>query len=323
MKARYVYASTLVKTRAQELLNDTQLEMLLTAKSPNEMITSLHDTYLAPYLSGREGGDVSYALEKSVADARTLLERTAPDPRLLDVLWIKYDFYNLRTIIKGGHAGIPSEDILKQCFTLGLFEPARLLEAYHNNTLSSLNPRLNETARAAATTAESIDIEQIIQSHYFRTAHEMAQECKNSFVRRYIETRIDLFNTLSHLRELVRREHTTSSNNSFVAGGTFNKSELETKEDTIAALYRLGGEHIWREALDAFNNTGTFLLLEKTADEYILTFLDRESFELFSLAPLYAYFTAVKNNAQTIRAIWIGKNRGLSEHDVRHTLRKL
>ncbi len=322
MDARYIFAGTLAKTREKELLSDTQLEMLLSAKTLPEFFTALQDTYLAPHITGNETADgLRHALESSITDGKKLLTQHAPQPQHLSVLWVKYDFYNLRTIIKSDQAGLNEEATLRKCFTAGLYDPAKLYTHYHDGSLSTLDTYLAQVANRVSGEQRASVIDHTIHVHYFTTAREMARRYKSPFICRFVTHLIDIYNVVSRLRILARK--TEIPPNVFVEGGTFSHSELEDKQQVIDAFRRIGGADVWTDALHDYQESGNFSLIEKTADEEIVSFLDRESFELFSLAPLYAYFTALKNNAQIIRAIYVGKVAGLSEQDIRFTLRKL
>lgn len=323
MKPDYIYASSLVKTRENKLLSDTQLEMLLSSKSLEELELALQDTYLAPYLSGKSARSVSIALEASVKYARELLEKVAPKSDLLNILWIKYDFYNLKTIVKGVRNKQSDEEILENCFSAGIFDPKKILVGYQNTELYKVDKRLAEAVKNLSGDATGIKIEETIQQAYFSTIGEMAKTSHNSFLQRYVKKLINVFNVLSYLRVMARIEYDTTLTHLFVEGGSFTPRELQSTDDALALLKKLGNEKAWQEAIEDYVKTGNFSLLEKASDEHLLDFLNEESFELFTLAPLYAYFTAIKNNAQTIRAIVVGKETGMSERDIRFNLRRL
>ncbi len=324
MDAKYIYAGTLAKTHEQELLSETQLEMLLSAKSVEEFETVLHDTYLAPYLASKEENEsVSQLLEKSVTEARKTLIKNAPDPHLLDVLWIKYDFYNLRTIIKAERSGTSEEKCLSMCFNSGLYDPQTLRKHYIENSLANLDMTLKEASLEAKEARTASEIDAVINKNYFKAIQSLEPQKTNPFIKKYIKLLIDLYNITSRLRNISLEENGGKAPNVFISGGSFSESDLSEKNRILNAFNKMRGEKIWRDALEDFQKTGNFSLIEKTNDEVVLDFLDRESFELFSLAPLFAYFTAIKNNAQIIRAIYVGKTTGVSEHDIRFNLRKL
>ncbi|MEX1026953.1 MAG: V-type ATPase subunit [Candidatus Paceibacterota bacterium] len=322
MQSKYIYAGTRAKTLEHELLNEVQREVLLGAKSIEEFFAGLQDTFLAPYIAREESDrDLSLLLEETVTDAKILLEKIAPEPELLTVLWIKYDFYNLKAAIKGGIAGLTPEEIKAHCFTTGLYAPDKLIQAYQDGRLGTLDERLRRAADEALGYSRIADIDLILNLHYLTTAREMATRSKNPFVRSYITLLIDLFNLKAALRTQAFQD--TPVPDMFIEGGTFHKRELEDTEAVLGQFRRIGGPTIWKDAIEKYRANNTFSLIEKVSEDYLAYWLKQQSYEIFSPAPLFAYFSAKKNNVQQIRAIHVSKVAGLPEHDIRAALRNL
>jgi len=317
----YVYAGTRARALENNLLSEAQREYLVGAKSVPELYQNLSDTFLAPYLSEHDESELSLILEKSVADTRHTLHAIAPEPELLSILWLKYDFYNLKAIIKGTIAGLSDEVISTHCFDIGVHDTQKLIAAYRNSQLGSLDERL-EAARVEAENYDQIaDIDLVLNLHYLTSIRDIAARHKNAFIRAYTVNLIDLFNLTAALRR-----HTFTDINvrdTFVEGGSFHRRELETVDDTLSQFHRLGGESHWKEAIDEYRHSGSFALIEKASEDYMNSWLKQQSHTIFSPAPLFAYFNAKKNNVQMIRAIYVGKVAGLEEYEIRYNLRNL
>ncbi|MEX0672910.1 MAG: V-type ATPase subunit [Candidatus Paceibacterota bacterium] len=320
MQSKYIYAGTRAKTLEQELLTDTQREVLLGAKTMDEFFAGLQDTFLAPYLA-RESGDLSTALEEAVTDAKQLLEQIAPEPELLNVLWLKYDFYNLKAAIKGTIAGLSYDEIKENCYKTGIYDADRLLQAYQSDRIGVLDSRLGRANTEAQTYNRIADIDLILNLHYLISIREVAFKTGNLFVRSYIILLIDLFNLKAALRTKAFQK--TPIRDMFINGGTFHKHELEDAETVLDQFHRIGGPAIWKDAIEEYRKNGSFTQIEKISENYIAAWLRDQSYEIFSAAPLFAYFTARKNNVQQIRAIHVSKAANLPEHDTRATLRNL
>ena len=318
--ADYIYAGTKAKTLETYLLTDTQVELLLGSRSLGELFRNLQDTFLAPYTTEYDRDQFSRMLEHVIEDTKRELVDMAPQPALLDVLWIRYDFYNLRALMKGDIAGLSDEDITPLCFTIGLYSPAQLVAAYRHDRLAMLDERLNSAYKEAQQYKNIGDIDLVMNLHYLTTIRDMAATYANEFVTQYVTRVIDLFNLISSLR--ISAFEQTPVRDTFIDGGTFHRRELESTDSTLEQFPRLGGPDLWKEALDEYRSSGSFSLIEKAREDYFAGWLKERSYEIFSPAALFAYFTAVKNNVQTVRAIHVGKDVGLEEHDIRHTLRK-
>ncbi len=324
MASRYIYAGTRSTALKKGLLSNDQLEMILAGEDLNASFQALHETFLAPYIARRQPSELSDALEKAVADTKKLLTDIAPQPELLDILWLKYDFYNLQAIIKGEIKRLSEEEILAKCFESAKYPPRKLLEHFQNNRLAHLHPHLEQARQEAAKYKEISDIAVATNRYYLLTAKEIADKFKDRFAQKYTALLIDIYNLQANLRAHSSGEIDEAPLPVFIPGGTWRLSDLETPEKILEKLPRMGpNAEFWKEAIENYRQDGTFIHLEKACDEYLNRFLREESRNIFSPAPLFAYFQARKNNVQLIRTVLVGKQTGLSEYEIRKTLREL
>ena len=321
MNTEYIYAGTRAKAMEQNLLTENQLERLITAKSVKEAFSVLQDTFLAPYLSKHEETNITAALDKSILEAKKILSNIAPRPELLEILWIKYDFHNLKTIIKGKKADLSNEDILKKCFRAGVFTPEEMLKAFEEEHLDGLGHGFKQAAKKALESDKVFVIDVTMNEYYFKAITELTKISKDNFVKAFVTLQIDLFNTKAALRAQSIDE--LDSELIFVEGGTITLKELESTEKILITVLKIGGAKRWTKAIEEFQKTGNFNVLEKTADDYIVEFLKQKSSDTCSSAPLFAYFQAKKSNAQTIGAILVAKRSGMHEKELRTILRRL
>ena len=317
----YVYAGTKARTLETDLLTDTQVELLVGARTVDEFNQNLEDTFLAPYLAEYTGSNLSAILEASIRDAKRELEAMTPNPRLIEVLWLKYDFYNLKSIIKGDLAGRTDEAILETCFDIGTIEPRVLLAAYRNDDVSRVSSLLEATRREAAAYTTIAEIDLVMNLHYLTAIRGVADELEDEFATEYVTRLIDMFNLMAALR--LHNMYEVRVRDIFVDGGSVPRAKLETVESILTAIQRYGGPHHWKDAIEAYHHDGRFSRLEKAREDYMNDWLKWQSHDIFSPAPLFAYFTAKKNNVQLIRAIYVGKVTGLEEHEIRENLRKV
>lgn len=323
MDTRYIYAGTRAKTMENDLLTKTQLEVLLSAKSVEEAYKALQDTFLAPYLSKNEKSDLENAVGRSLLEAKKVLESIAPEPELLEIIWLKYDFYNLKTIVKGKIAGFPAEEIKNNCSVVGKYDPSDIIKSYEENKLSILDKNLGQAAKETSDFREVSDIDIIISKKYFETIKEISEKTKNIFVKEYVSLSIDLFNIISKLRLASLRSEGNNVKDIFIEGGKIMEKDLRGEKDILEKIKKVGNEKRWVEALDHYKKTNNYTLLEKEVEDLKIDFLKEKSQEIFSIAPLFSYFIAKINDTSIIKAIISGKHLGISERDIRFSLRKI
>ena len=101
------------------------------------------------------------------------------------------------------------------------------------------------------------------------------------------------------------------------------RSALETKENILEALQRFGGEAYWKEPLEEYTKEGHYTMIEREADNFVVEYLKQKKIDLFSVATLYAFFAARRNNVELVKTIAVGKKAGVSEGELRKMLRRL
>ncbi len=324
MQNGYIYAGTRVKSLENSLLNDEQVDMLLAGKSFEDSFSTLHGTFLGRYIANRDNKDLSLVLEEAINDSKNLLCLISPEKDILDILWLKYDFYNLKVIIKGSIAGLNDEEIEKNCFGSGKYTPQELLEHYRGNTLSRINIFLQKAMEQSRSYEEVSEIDRAMNLNYFEAIKSIAWSKKNKFAKDYVTLLIDIFNIQANLRALSYGEALETPTALFVSGGSLKQSDLENKDRILENIHKIGGKvGTWKEAVEDYKKTGDYVILERISDNYLANFLKESSYDIFSPASLFSYFHARKNNIQLIRSILVGKQTGLSEYEIRKMLRKL
>jgi len=264
MNAKYIYSANTVKAMEVDLLSDTQLERLLSAKSVEEAYHSLSDTFLSPYVASKSQAELPKLLRQSLIDTKEYLESIEPEKGMMDILWLRYDFYNLKTIIKGEKAGLSDEEILENCYDIGTVVPSEMLRIVREDNFNILELEFGDTYKDAVKqdTVYSIDI--AINKGYFRTIKRIATTSNNSFLNTFATLLIDLFNIKTQLRMSSLGELDI---NFFIDGGSVRKESLDTKDKIFDALKGFGGEALWKDAIAQYQELGHYTLLEKTADD--------------------------------------------------------
>lgn len=322
MDSKYLYSAARIKALETTLLTEGQLERLLGAKDVEEGYKVLHETFLGEYLTQPQKTPLSRVLRKSVTLAKQLLVSIAPEPKLLDYLWIRYDFYNLKTILKGKRSNLSDEDILEKCYFASKYEPKALLLCVARGDFSGVDEHLASAYEEAKSAKEVWRIDISMNTWYFRTIHEWAQKEDNGFLREYVALTVDLFNLRTRLRVLAFGDATPLPE-LFISGGTLLRQDMETREQVFEAFARFGGEGYWKEALSEYEEKRSFAALERLADDFVLTFLRSRTVDVFSPVTLFAFFWARRNNAQLIQTVMTAKEVGTSEKEIRYVLRRL
>ncbi|XKT74388.1 MAG: V-type ATPase subunit [Patescibacteria group bacterium UBA2163] len=323
MDSAHIYAGTHAYVLLQKLLSETQRELLLGAENYDAFLQSLRETFLGVYMDS-EGADseaLTQALDRATLNAKREIERLLPNSELFTFIWLRYDFYNLKVLMKQ-EAQERSADIKRTQSPLGTLSPEALERVVQSGNFTTLPPALSAAVRESKkNTRASLDV--IMDRHYLTAAAEYAARTEDPFVNNYVALIIDLFNLRTRLRVLLSEENgaSTSLDTVVTTGGTIPATSLEKKDDVLHRLARFGGESFWRDAIATYEENGDFTLIDKAADDYLMHWLKRESVTVHSLAPIFAYFRVVQENVQFIRTVATAKYVGLDETLLRTLIR--
>lgn len=318
----YIYANSRIAALEARLLSASQLERMISAKSADEAFLALNDTFLAPFVAGKSRADLAQILRKSVSVTKKRIVDMVPDAVVFDVLWLRYDFYNLKTIIKAQKVGLSTEDIHERCFYAGTVDVDAMIVAVDKESLSNIVPELDAAFREARDAEQVYEIDFAMNRGYFRVARRLAQESKIAFVGAYVTRMIDLYNLAAQLR-LLSLGIDIDRASIFMDGGSFALADVQTREAILERYMRMGDEVMWREAIDAFEKTGDFAALEKASDDAMVAFVKSQHDVGFSAVPVFGHVLAHRNNTQIVKTVIAAKEAGMSETELRRLLRKL
>ena len=270
MQTSFIYSASRTNALSEELLTKTDIDRLLVASPGEGLHTALKETYLAPYLL-KADEDVAEAIESQLLEARNLVAAVAPRLLPVELLWLRYDIHNLRLFAKATGANISYEALETHVSESGMHDPAYLFEKSQNQSLNGLEAGWQEAydnaVRSLETEGESVDT--IFDRLYFKTIQHKAEVSGDVFLKRYVKALIDLYNLKARLRTIVYPQ--VANGIRHIEGGTFAASEIETKEQIMSGYQSLGGENLWREAVEAYLSTGNTTQLDARADDYLLT----------------------------------------------------
>lgn len=314
MKTRhyqYLFGATKAATLGGALLSAQQRENLISAEDEKELASAVSDTFLGPYYAKTE--DINEATRDALLAAKEELKLMSPREDALLPLWVRYDFLNVKAILKGKRLSFSEEDILAECFHMGTITPEKLLKDIEEQS-TALDPAIKEVVKEVESVENVYEIDFATTRGYFTTLKRVAEKNKNDFLAAYTKLLIDLYN----LRALLRVASFRKIKLTFepLAGGTIQLTPDTTKEAILEGFNKCGGESYWKEAIQLFEQTGNMSLLERKAREYERQFAKEYKGNLFTLARVYEYFLHFQNDLQTIRAIYVAKKGLLSQEEV-------
>ena len=123
----FAYSVGLVRTLETKLLNENEVERMMLAKDAKEAFKILNETDYADNKTGIENpADFQEVLSEGISDIKNILKKVSPSSQILNIVWLQYDFHNLKTLVKAKHTGKSYEEVKHLMSNLGGIKPKKL-----------------------------------------------------------------------------------------------------------------------------------------------------------------------------------------------------
>lgn len=321
----YLVISARIKAMETGLLTRERMEQILEARSDEEAVKLLQECGY-PELNATDPEALDAAL--SAAREATLEDLTdgAPDPRYIDIFKLKYDYHNVKAILKARAMNTDADHMLMD---MGRVPAMELKAALDSGDLDALPPML---AAAAAEAREVLDTTRdpqladiTLDRWSYRDMARVAEDTGSAFLAGYVRIIIDAAN----LRTLVRTLR-MGKNAEFLQGVLFEGGEID--QSSILAVSAAGGSGlaelygptVLRTAGEAGAEAlggGTLTAFEKLCDDAVGEYLAGAQYVPFGEAPLVGYLAARETEYTNLRILLMGRGTGLSPDIIRSRLR--
>jgi V/A-type H+-transporting ATPase subunit C len=321
---RYGYAVGRIKVLEMKLLSSHRLKRLIEADF-EEALHILEEVEIGDFLVGaRVARDVDSGLTNYLRSIYSFLEEILPeDSYLVDFFLCRYDFHNLKVLLKSRMDG-KEEGLLPG---LGRIEPELLRRGLEEPSL--LPPpyrQMVEEAVGRELTPQQLDT--LVDVYFLRHQLELAEREGNPFLKKYVRTAIDFANLKALLRGRNLGKSIEFMEKALVEGG-------ELKKEFLLKLYTEPLEQMARKLektrypsrllgfLESADEIVRLTDFDRRADDYLMGIVRRARRISVGVEPIFAYVRARENEVTILRILLMGKLHNLSPASIEKMLRKL
>ena len=317
----YLFLSARIRSLERNLLSKPRIERMLQAETPAECAQVLTELGYPPFDAGSEAG-LNQALSQVRSELFTDLARFMPDPAILDVFKLKYDYHNLKTLIKSQGA-----DVSALLVDAGRIRAGEMAAKYQQSGKWDFLPEpmkgaAQEAARVLAETGDPQRSDFVLDRTYFAEMLALAKATRCDFLVDYVRTQIDAANLRSAVRTMRMHRAGAFLQQVLFDGGSVSVDRiLADVSGGVAALYRptplreaavLGEEAVAGGSLTAF---------EKACDNAVLAKVGQARSVPFGPQVVIGYVAARESEFTAARIILSGRMAGLSGDIIRERLR--
>ena len=313
----YLFLASRVRALERKLLTAPRIEQLLTAGDMAACSQLLSELGYEPI---HDEASLQASLKQQREAVFSDIARFMPEPELLDVFRLKYDYHNIKTLLKDRSGG-------RLLMDAGCISAADMERQYaESGNWQFLPKEMADAAREAvdvlAETGNPQRSDFILDRAYFAQLCSLAQESRCAYLQEYIRAMIDAAN----LRSLVRTER-LHADPGFLRQVLFDGGSVSV--DTIAthagngpaALYRATPFRAAAEAGEEAVKGGSLTAFERACDNAVLLAAGKARSIPFGVEVVLGYLAAKEAEWTAVRIIMSGRMAGMTADAIRERLR--
>lgn len=308
----YVYTTGRIRGLETYLLKEADFSRLKEVKRVRESLEILSKIF--PYSESIRGvekeEDFEIGLEEELRRTYLDLRSFCPEPDLVDLFWIRYDFHNLKVLLKTYlHPESSSEDLLsstgtqnietlkKAIFKKDFFD----LSLDFNNLLKRVLPLVEDNPRPQF-------IDTLLDRELFQWIFRGLGEFKDYFLTELRQRLIDYFNIKTFLRIKFWGEKEKFYEEVLIEGGGIPKSKFlilsrQPAEALIDKLDNADYKEAVKKALEEWEEKKSLFTLDHFFEEYLLDWTKNGFYITFGREPLINYIFLKEREIRILRSI--------------------
>ncbi len=316
----YLAISARIRAMENKLLTRERMDQMIEARDSAEAMKLLAES------GYNDGAGLEAALAQARAEVFKDMEQGAPDPRLVEVFQIKYDYHNAKTILKAQAMGSDPERLL---LSGGRYDPAQLWDGWKREALSGVSVEFSKAMeQAQAALAEGGDPQQadlILDRACYGEMAGLAKELRSPFLQGYVRLSVDIANLRAAVRVARMGREGEFLRQVLLPGGNVSEGTIASaRGDALGEVFRSGplSQAAGLGAKLAQPEGGSLTAFERECDNALTAYLAAARRVPFGEETVIGYLYAKEQEFTAIRAIFAGRAAGLDGDTIRSRLRE-
>lgn len=318
----FLYISARLKALEKNMLTREKLLRLVSSRSDEDALKLLVENGYAAF-DLRDMQALEAEISRRRKEVFDLIGSYVPDKRIIDLFRLKYDYHNIKSLIKAAALGEDGSHLLSDA---GMVPPKTLTAMLQEKQFRSLNPIMQKACEEAfdllSRTADPQQSDLLLDNAMCAQMLSMAQQAQSEFLLGYVKLFIDLNNLRVLVRASLGGKGYDFLQRAVCAGGSIGCSQLrEVTSESITALF---GHGIYLSAasaaVSALSHEG-LSALDMACDNALIEYIRSSRLIPFGEAPVISYLLAFEAQLVSLRTVLSGKRAGLSQEQIQERLR--
>lgn len=244
---------------------------------------------------------------------------------VVDLFRIKYDYHNIKTLVKSMGANVDATHILSDS---GRVDAKKLTEAFISGERGDLPPKIREAIHEGVSVLSRTENPQLadiaIDKAYFGELSSISNELGSEFIAGYVLVLTDSAN----LRTFVRAQRMLRSMDflhaALIPGGSADAQSiinLSASGDNLPDVFKVPELEEAIKLAPLALQGGSQTQFERACDDAAMRYLARKRFIAFGATVVLKYLTELEWEITTVRMILSGKLSGIATDTIRERLR--
>ncbi len=327
----YPYSSSIISARELALLDrDTIMSAAASETVESAMMLLKEKGYAkgAPELDNAYEfeGIISYELKEAVR----FLRASAPDEKLLSLFLLRYDYLNLKTLLKLNLLGTEFSEKDMSPYGAIAFETFKesIADKSYFRLPKPMGDALRDLDKRFAIHEDPTMIGPVLDKAYSRQVSEAMKSEKNARAQEYFKAYFDFTNIMVVLRLKNAGYPAEALKDVLLEGGRFNLFDLqkafEDKSDSSGSVFfHYGYEECLKAPFEKLAGNGGMAAIEKARDDYLLALLKKDRFNMFTSSRAVAYLLAKEREAAAVRLLMVSMLNHISAEEMGLRLKAL
>jgi len=327
---RMDYGQSVVTIRILEkrLLTRNRLERMIEAQTPEEVLKLLGETEYSQDMADIHGSqDYEIILKRETERVFSIVRNMIKNTGIVDVLSLKYDYHNLKVLLKSKITGKDFSSLLMKAGTIDASKFKVKFETQSNDLPQEIMEAIDEVQKDFEENHNPQRIDIIVDKHYFRNLSRLAKKINVKVITDYVEGLIDFQNMITLFRVQKQKRDARFLETVIFEGGTISKNKIvaSINDNTDTILNKFKKEKLGTylvKGLEAFSETKRLSELEKISDNYLMELNKESKYVVFGPEPLFTYLVAKEREINAVRMIMVSKINNISSDKIRERLRE-
>lgn len=309
------------------LLDRQWIERLLSETAEGALKALADSAYQGAVADVARPEDIERGLESALAETLTVVSSIAPEPELIDLFRLRWDYRNLKSYLKASLLKLEDESI-GITPGAGTIDVQALERAVADRDYTMLPQHMADAARYAEEAfldrGELSLVDEALDTSLWRHTMSVARGYGAAFLASYFETEIDLLNIRAFVRTKAAGKDRSDFERVFIPGGTLERSFFEgALGEGMDAFARAVEYGPYGELAGVFRDWSSDRMpaLELACDNVLLKRVDGAATKAYGIEPLVAYILYRNIEIKLVRAAVTAKLDGLERADIEARLR--